>query len=203
MSRRPITEMAALTKKGLLGYEAIWAHMLKFGGDPFTLRHIVEKTSAHPANVRDYLKRLVRAGYAEETAELHGKAKLYRLLKTPGKAPRLQRSGQLVEQGAGRAHMWRSIKMMGVFTTTDLAIAASTESVSITEVYARDYVRFLKQAGYLKVVQPHQNRKSKASYRLLKNMNTGPRAPVVQRIKAVYDPNLNRVMWPVTEGGMS
>ncbi|MBK67898.1 MAG: hypothetical protein CMP22_07175 [Rickettsiales bacterium] len=201
MSGRPITTMLSLKKKGLRGHEAIWEHILNNKSDAFTIRDIDQHTNGKTDSVRDYLKRLVKAGYVVELDEKVGKAKLYRLIKRQKKAPRLSRDGVESTQGTARSNLWRTIKMIGAFTARDLAISASTKSFPITENYAADYVHFLSKAGYLKKLKGskaggNKGRSAKqAVYRLIPSKNTGPKAPMIQRIKSVYDPNLERVVW--------
>ena len=53
----------------------------------------------------------------------------------------------------------------------------------------------LQRAGYLKVAVskgPYR----RARYMLIPARNSGPQAPLIQRIKQVYDPNLGKVVWP-------
>ncbi len=99
--------------------------------------------------------------------------------------------------------MWRAIRMMGAFTAPELALVASTETTKVSCGYAENYIHHLSKAGYLKIVTPHKGGKGRtiASYRLLSNKNTGPRPPVIQGTKAVFDQNLQKVVWQ--KGGLS
>lgn len=44
------------------------------------------------------------------------------------------------------------------------------------------------------MVRPARGR-IRARYRFIAGRNSGPRPPQVQRLKQVYDPNLDRVVW--------
>lgn len=204
MARRTVTEMKPLKDKGLRGYEAIWAHIMSHGTEAFTLTDIEKQTNAKRHTVRDYLLRLMRAGYVERLADKRDLAYLYKAIKRPLKAPRLRRDGTHVTQGSGRDHMWRTMKMLRNFTAKDLAISASTKDVQIKESTAEDYIKFLHRAGYLKVSRPHKKGWAttghKASYIFIPGKNTGPAAPMIQRVKQVYDPNLEQVVWPIKGG---
>lgn len=203
MARRQVTEMQYFTGEGLKGYEALWEHIKSFEARVFTVPDVEKLTNVRRDTVRDYVKRLLRAGYIEEAVNPYGPAKAYRLLKAPRHAPRLQRSGGTVTQGLGRQQLWRTIKMIGSFTSQDLAIAASTEEVTVAKGYADDYIKFLVRAGYLRVMKKSVTGVSTAVYRMIPGKYTGPDAPMIQRIKRVYDPNLKKVVWPIEEGGAS
>jgi len=170
----------------------------------FTYRQLEDWVNRQPHNVRindesikTYVRALAKSGHLEECgSEGEGQyaAKRWKLVNDVGvDAPRVNRKGKSVTQGAARENMWRSIRILGSFDYRDLALAASTESCQVKAGDAKDYLRHLASAGYLATVQ-----KGKAGlparYRLLPSMNTGPRPPQVQRIKQVFDPNLGRVM---------
>ena len=203
MPGRPIDELAA---QGLRGYQAFWRIILEQGsaGAPFTVADIHGKTNAGRDCVREYMLALERGGYLEPAGERPrmgsvAPAKLYRLLKSPKDAPRLRRDGTPVEMGAAREQMWRTIRMLGKFTLRDLVVTASTERTPIKESDAKDYLRYLRAAGYLRS-QRQALPGGPALYHLLPGKNTGPRPPMVQRVRQVFDPNLNRVVWSQAEG---
>ncbi len=204
MARRKVTEMIPHKAQAGVGYEAIWSHIQMYKDQPFTVPDIVAKANADRTSAHDYIKRLVRAGYVEKLPVKQKNAWCYKAVKRPLTAPRLRRDGSQVTQGSGRDHMWRTMKMLRTFTAKDLAISASTKDVRIKENAAVDYIKFLYRAGYLKIAQPHRKGSArvghKASYMFLPGKNTGPKAPVIQRIKRVYDPNLEQVVWP-EDGG--
>lgn len=204
MARRTVTEMKPLKDKGLRGYEAIWSHIRQKGSEHFTLTDIDKLTNAKRQTVRDYLMRLVRAGFVERLENKRGDEWVYKAVKRPLKAPRIRRDGGIVKQGAGRDQMWRTMKMLRTFTAKDLAISASTEEVRIKVTSAEDYLKFLCRAGYLKISTPHKDgypdTSRKATYRFIESKNTGPAAPMIQRVKRVYDPNLEEVVWPADGG---
>lgn len=152
--------------------------------------------------VRSYVRRLERGGYITllEEQKLQGNAvrKLYEIgLRAPHDAPRLSKTGEPVTQGLAQENMWRTMRIIWIFTPRDLAIQATTEEVEVSETAAKDYCKRLKAAGYLVVVKENNGPHSQATYRLIPDKWTGPKAPMIQRIKAVFDPNLGKVVWPV------
>ncbi|PSU49452.1 hypothetical protein C9J12_08155 [Photobacterium frigidiphilum] len=72
------------------------------------------------------------------------------------------------QSGNSKQKMWQSMRILGVFTPSDIA---QTAEVSLN--YASVFVGVLRRAGYLKK-DPSKNGPF-AMYRLLRN--TGPHAP--------------------------
>ena len=202
MPRRPVDKLAA---QNLRGYQAYWRIILDLGRDgaAITVTDVHARTSADRDDVRQYLLALERGGYLElvdQRRRAHNRpgAKCYRLLKSPQDAPRLRRDGSPVEMGSAREQMWRTIRMLGTFTLRDLVVAASTERTPIKEQDAADYLRYLRLAGYL-ASRRQALPGGPAVYRLLPGRYTGPRPPMVQRTRRVWDPNLGQVVWSQTE----
>lgn len=150
------------------------------------------------STIRDFVKRLVAGGYAEETCILD-QQQLYRLLKSSLTTPKLRRDGTVALQGRGQIQMWNMIRgPMGRdgFTTKDLALFASTEEVEIKPNTASSYVKHLNEAGYLACLREGKPRQP-AVYRLKPAMNTGPLPPLVLRSQIVFDQNREAALGPV------
>jgi hypothetical protein len=83
-----------------------------------------------------------------------------------------------------------------------LAAFASTQRNPISQASAKTYVLALASAGYLECVQPavKGGKALPARYRLIPAMDSGHRAPMIQRTKSVFDPNLNKVVWSERKG---
>lgn len=200
MARKTANEMVFFRDQGLKGYEAIWTHILD-AGEAFSITDLEKKTNVIRQTVSDYVRRLLKAGFIQETGvrETPGKRdneKLYEIVKRPRIAPRISRDGKISKQGLGRYHMWQTMKMLKTFTKHELAEYATTDDVKVSVATAKEYIKFLHKAGYLKLLTPSNPGKA-AVYRLIRN--TGHNAPMIQRIKAVFDPNLNEVTWPRDE----
>lgn len=199
MARKPVDQECAERKGKSYGRQAMWETMRAKG--EFTLACVVKASQREKSSVREYFKRLMAAGIIEEAGTVPSpinpcpryQHKLYRLTRDTGHlAPRLSPDGTLLIES--RDQMWRSMKMLSSFTAVDLATAASTEECIVSPADAKDYCKHLLKAGYLVVLQQATPR-SKAVYKLLPSMNTGPYAPKVQRTKLVFDPNRQKVMW--------
>jgi len=154
---------------------------------PFTAGQILAQCdrSVILATIKGLLRQLAAAGIVEETM-----AGSWRVVKRPTQLPHLTRNGRIVR--SGQEAMWNAIRALRVFTPSELAMASSTEERRVTTLTAKSYVARLFAAGYL-ALERAGNPKAQASYRLKPSMNTGPLAPKILRIKAVFDPNREEV----------
>jgi hypothetical protein len=151
----------------------------------------------HRDTIKTYLGCLENGGYVSRMI-LDGLPG-YSLQQDAGvEAPRLRDDGTPVTQGLAQEQMWRTLKMLGgEHTAKQLAASASTPEVEVTEAAAVDYLAWLAKAGYL--VRTGTGKRT-AKYRLIPAKYSGPRPPMIQRVKQVYDPNLDRVVWTRQEG---
>ena len=181
--------------------DAIWAAVreLKTG---FTVGQLESKTRASQDTIKSYLQGLTAAGYLERTDNrANGKPytryekATWNLIKDAGvDSPRINKQGEQVTQGQGRINMWRTMRIIGQFSIKDLAIKSSTELHQVKEQEAKSYIKYLKAAGYIRVLRirrPHQP----TIYQFINARYTGPKPPMVQNIKQVFDPNLGKVVW--------
>ena len=192
--RKPV-HLTATSRKPQ-GRQGIWEE-IRAQRQGFTLTSLSAATDIHKDTIRTYLQGLEAAGYIHKT--FGSPISSYHLERDVGvEAPRITRDGKPVTQGAAREQMWRTMKIMGDFSWRDLAIAASTEAVVVAESDAKDYCANLVLGGYLVVVSKGQGTGKGASpsrYRFNRSRNTGPRPPMVQRLKSVFDPNLRKIVW--------
>lgn len=170
-------------------------------GADFSLKELVLGGEA-TATARDYLIGLEKAGYIAVTQTHHcggrNVEKRWRLARDVGiEAPRVRRDGSAVTQGLAQEQMWRTLVMLGgAVTARELAAHASTDEIPVRETAAADYLGNLLKAGYLALVLPGKGVGRggiPARYRLTRN--TGPRPPMICRTRAIFDPNLGRVVW--------
>lgn len=181
--------------------QRIWESIRRQGNE-FALLDIVRAAHIETETVRTYLTSLINGGYVVQTTPpRHSREKnCYRLERDNGvEAPRLTKSGKPVTQGLATEQMWRTLRMMGdEFNGTELAGLASTDSVAVSSVAARDYLAHLERAGYVAIVSKGHGRGAggvQTRYRFNPGRYTGPRPPMVQRTKSIYDPNLGEVVW--------
>lgn len=198
--RRPAQlELAGGKGSRQRAWEAIRGH-----AGTFTCFQIARKAKIDDETVATYLGSLEKAGFltGEDMAGKPVRArKTWQLVKDNGiEAPRVTREGKPVTQGMGTEAMWRSMKINFDFNAAELAAYASASGVDVSERTAKSYIGALKHAGYLRVITEAVSRGGRlgadqARYSLPPGKYTGPRPPMVQRTKSVYDPNLGKVMW--------
>ncbi|PTU68798.1 hypothetical protein [Chromobacterium haemolyticum] len=176
--------------------------------DSFTLNDVACYADIDIQTAKAYLQALERGGYISSTSPRRNTtiaAKTYRLANDCGvDAPRLNRHGQVVNRGIGNTNMWRVIRMSkSEFDYHSIARDASTPEHQIAPSTAKNYLLALEQAGYLDIVQPSQGKpgggNSPCRLRLrpihpITGKAPGPRAPMVQLLKTVYDPNWAQIV---------
>lgn len=181
--------------------DAIWQAIRAL--ESFTLKdlicHVDRHLKVNDLTVKSYVQRLERGGYLNSTVigQRAGcrQEHAYTLIRNTGvETPRLRQDGKPSEQGRGQEQMWRAMKILRDFDWRDLAIAAGTEEHPIAENTAKGYCVVLAAAGYLAVVRASKPG-AKTRYRFVPSRNSGPRPPQVQRVKQLFDPNLNQVVW--------
>ncbi len=195
MSRRPVDEIAR--SRDAEGRQVIWEAIRAQGDAEFATPDLFGETWISPATIRSYLRCLAAGGILERT-EHPDRAGLrnsvtWHLVRDEGfYAPRLNRKGEPVTQGLGVEQMWRAMRIMKQFTAKDLALHATTDTVSVSVATAKSYCSMLLACGYLACLQK-ANARRQATYRLMPDRNSGPLAPQIQRVKQVFDPNSKRV----------
>jgi hypothetical protein len=200
MGQKPVSVRAAEAGGKPYGRRAIWLCFRELSDKgPVTLLDLALKTRINRGTIRTYMESLVAGGYAEKSHFVRGEWTAYRLIRDVGiEHPRLNKKGETIV--TSRESMWRSMKMLSTFTARDLALTATTSRRAVAPVDAADYCKHLLAAGYLALVSDGGKdgkgaRPLRAVYMLLPGMRTGPLAPMVQRAKVVFDPNINKVMW--------
>lgn len=185
--RGPVNQFGPLQKRQML-WNAIREVVDERGR--FTVREITGRTPLRVDMVRSYVRGLVAAGIVRQAAAggRIGEATQWELARDAGaEAPRLREDGSPVIQGQGRENMWLAMKIMHDFSPRELAVAATMPDCQVRETTAAEYLLYLHRAGYL----ARQN----GRYRLLPGAWTGPFAPMIQRTKRVWDPNLKEIRW--------
>lgn len=193
------------TARKVGGRQGVWQAIRKLR--QFTLQAIANEAAADLTAARTYVDSLRRGGYlavigtappkgaAGNPQSARKRANIFELVKDVGfEAPRVKRDGSPCIQGAAREQMWRAMKLLDSFTPRELALAASTDDQAVSDVDAADYARNLHKAAYLTVIQAATKR-TQARYRFVRNRNSGPLPPQVQRLSSIWDPNLRMVVW--------
>lgn len=173
------------------GRQDIWQAIRRHGDQVFTLDVLLKATGADRKTTADYLRCLVPGGIVKALEDGS-----FKLIDDRGfHAPRLNRAGQPVTQGAGVENLWRSMRGLAEFSPRDLAAHSTTTDVEVTEWTAKSYCQMLLKTGFLRVIQKAEPSKGRqAVYRLIRN--SGPLPPQIQRVKHVFDPNTQQVHIP-------
>jgi hypothetical protein len=201
MSRKPAHILADLKRPQ--GRDVMWSAIRALHRDQgaFTRLDVMHRTRIDDQTIYSYLLGLTKAGYLRCSGHgqsiNHRGAKpfnqvRYELVNDVGvHAPRVTKSGKPVIQGIGQRNLWRCMRILLSFSVRELAAAAA-----VSHGAALDYVRRLKRAQYLVVVGQRSKQHGLGyRYALAAGKNTGPLAPMIQRDKSVFDPNLNKVAW--------
>lgn len=169
--------------------QLIWQEIRK--QRDFTLNSLSSNCKIHRDTIETYVTGLRKAGFVEliEKTAINKPYVVttftenrYRLAKDVGiDAPRVTRDGKILSADINQ-DLWRAMKILKEFSITDL-IAATTQKTTVENV--KTYCLFLTRAKYLK--------RNGLRYVFIKN--TGAKAPQIQRIKAVFDPNLKKVVY--------
>lgn len=175
--------------------QRIW-EQLRIHQDKFQIYTIARCAEVDDETLKTYLRCLINGQYVVKLTDGLFETADYQLIRNTGiEAPRLTRDGRPVTQGLGQEAMWRCLRMLGPMDARQLAFHATSGGVEVKVETARRYVKALKRAGYLQVIQPCNRQRGKLEVlALIPRMNTGPRPPQIQRVGVVYDPNLNKVM---------
>lgn len=195
MPRKPahLTPAGAPTSRDLL-----WVEMRR--RRRFTMAEIADKVGVERETAKDFFHGLAAAGYlvpdGEEPApgvhpNKYGSRTIYVLARDCGvDAPRVRRDGTEFP-ASGRERMWRTMRAMGEFSARDLAAHASAGGAQVAVAEADTYCKYLRRAGYLRVSGSGQE----ARFRFIPSRYTGPRPPMIQRVRRIWDPNLGKVVW--------
>lgn len=187
--RRPIDRRRVVDPRA-----AVW-RAIRERRDAFAVREVGEAAKIDDDTVRSYLKALVAAGILRRAGRREVKpgtaAHLFKVkARPPRETPRVNAAGEPIEpQGLGNEALWRTMKRLGRFRVAELCLMARTERAAPTEAAAKSYLGFLARAGYV--------RREGRFWLFVRSADPGPKPPMVQRVKQLYDPNSGRVVWPL------
>lgn len=200
MSRKPaLLELAG----GKSQRQQIWELIRAFAGTgdgTFTASLLAHTIKSEPDPVREYLKGLGAAGFirilnpdASRPGGRHVK-NVFELVRDNGvEAPRVRRDGSEVTQGRGTEAMWGAMTVLDNFNHWMLADLAQVKPATATT-----YCQLLAKAGYLEVVTPGKGTGKggiATVYRVAMAHRQKPRAPMITRMRSVYDPNIHQIVW--------
>lgn len=185
-------------KGGKSNRQRVW-EAIRQQRDKFSLHLIAEVADVNYDTVQTYLGCLKKAGIIahilkndEKSQNAFAEEIMYLVRDCGIEAPQLRKDGTPCTTGLGTEAMWRTLRILGSVTADELAVYASA-SAPTTKATAQTYLKWLFKAGYVRrsnTRPPH--------YSLVLTKVTGPRAPQIQRIGQVYDPNTATVVYAQT-----
>lgn len=176
----------------------------EIGGNPenggFTAADIARACKVEAPAVSEYLRALHLGGYLgrHEPAHRGEPARYWIELDNGVEAPRVRKDGSEATSGRGNEAMWQAMRhFLPSFDFREVAAYASTAEHPVLPDTAKAYVLALHAAGYLDEIEPAKRgcQAKPARYSLRRDHDSGPRPPMIQRTRTVYDPNLGRVVW--------
>ena len=186
------SKRARLAPAGMLTTrEKLWTAMRRL--ERFTVPELARAAGVdrHAYNVRDYLLGLVRAEIlgVERPAGRPGECSVYVLSRDLGvDAPRVRRDGSMPRESA-QSRMWKSMKILRVFSVRDLVVHAALPDAPIAPAALR-YCQWLARGGYLAPLPREKG--DVARYRFIRD--TGAKAPQILSVKQLLDANTGKIM---------
>lgn len=201
MARRPYTEHITLhlqVPRGFEGYWSIIQSIAENGDGTFTIRAIDALSNVDIDSIKDYVKRLEKAGYVAKVtttsiATTTGirETAIYRLVRNSYTAPRIRRDGTVLPE-TSQDTLWRTMKMLKRFTASGLHLHARGAGCAPPLQTIKRYLNHLAQSGILRRLSPGGGRGHACEYQLV--LNIGARAPKILRAHIVFDPNSNAIL---------
>lgn len=183
--------------------QRVWEAIRGFAGvvdGTFTAADLSRQSKVETDPVREYLKGLAAGGYVRiinpEASRSGGRCvqNVFELTRDNGvEAPRVRRDGTPVTQGRGTEAMWSAMTVLDSFNYWLIA-----ELAQVKPATACNYCLALGKAGYLDVITPGKG-KGKGGIATVWVVaalhRQKPRAPMITRLKSIYDPNIHQIVW--------
>lgn len=178
--------------------QRIWDAIRMFNGKPFTQMDVTPG-GIPDDTARDFLRGLMKGGFlqvVQEPKHSHVRTQWVLANDIGAEAPRVKKNGEIVTAGKGNEAIWGAMQALGTFNARVLA-----EMSGSSEQTVKTYCKLLASAGYLTIDRQGKGKGCggiQSRYRLLRSKISGPRPPMITRIKAVYDPNVHQIVWQQT-----
>lgn len=190
-----------LPSEGLRGPQYYWEVMVSLSAEGgFTITDVHKLTNGRSRRtIKDYVlfcaaqNHIVPVG--EEPLDKHQVATVYKVRQPRATAPIQRRNTFNGSRGRARQQLWTAMRALKLFTVRELAVAATTSDIAVSEKTARSYVGLLVKAEYLAEVGHRVRSGQQARWKLMPAFNTGPQAPAALNHESVlYDRNLGRTV---------
>jgi hypothetical protein len=179
---------------GLTGRDLVWDAMRDLR--TFTVDELCKRTGLKRGSVDDYVQALIKAGLVIRSGDRPsplGNAGSFPRAEysfaaqvVPLETPRVHRDGTIIPQ-SGRQRMWRAMGILKEFSLRDLVATAGLPEAPIEITEAGYYCNWLARGGYLRSA-------ASGRYLVIPAMRHGPRAPMIQRVRRLLDPNTGEIV---------
>lgn len=172
----------------------IWTAMRQSA--TFSVRDLATWTGLPDRTIYDYVQGLFNADYLVCESEYDprgplGNISIYRLERDTGAHPPRMHRGKLIDPNLNPAYrdkrdlLWQAIRELRRFDSAQLTAIVEQHQGAISR-----YLKFLTEAGYLRVLRRNESGKagSWTLYQLIQD--TGPFPPMRRRDGSLFDPNL-------------
>lgn len=194
--RNPILDEAKLPEQPVRSFEEQVWDVARTAQSEFTVRDVRSQVGAEitTGRVRACLEKWQLSGHIARTVDTnnHLPIYLYKVINDCGqKPPQVDNQGQFKPQSTQEI-VWRTVRILKRFNARQIIASANDGETTLNEKAVRYYLFHLHDAGYLTCLNADDNQ-TLAQYAL--TVNTGPKAPEVQRGKKIYDGNLGMVVY--------
>lgn len=188
-----MSRQAANVPAGYTGRDLVWQAIREMR--TFVLQDLVKRTGLRSGTVEDYLRALLKAGLLARSGSQPSPLGIagafpraeYSLVRDLGlDTPRVRKNGTLIPP-SGRQRMWRAMGILKDFSLRDLVATASLPEAGISRREAEYYCDWLTKGHYLRT-------SGNGRYCIVPVMRHGPRAPQVQRVRRLFDPNTGEIV---------
>ncbi len=198
MARKPaILELVG----GKSSRQRVWEAIRRFSHSTcprFTVEDISRLSKVEYDPVRYTFRGLFAAGFLEvvsgHTPGGRGVKNVYRLAMDNGvECPRVRPDGCWITQGRGTEALWAAMTVLDSFSAELVAEIAQVKAST-----AKTYCGLLGRSGYLVAMTPGKGTGKGGMatvWRVASEHRDKPRAPMITRLKAVYDPNIHQIVW--------
>lgn len=219
--RKPVDQSAV---GGVLLRQRVYDAIRARGDQFWTITEISSRAKANTASVQSYVDALQLAGIVESEDERRHKRFLERYPKAAdinfrcsgppvpfydekkfclafnagAEAPRVTQLGEIIEGLTVQELIWKAARVFRRFAWTDIVAVIETVERPVRPATVKAYLADLHAAGYLKKAIPSRPGVP-ALWSLRPERDTGPRAPMVQRSKTIFDPNTGQTVFRWTD----
>ncbi|MDK2124459.1 hypothetical protein [Parachitinimonas caeni] len=181
-------------------YTQVWSAIQALADKPrWRIRDVmIGAPGLSDSAVRQYLNRLLRAGYVEPLPRVPAYGPVYYRAIRPltGKAPLLDGNGQRRPAPVTRQQaIWGTMRRLPQWTIPELAAFASVGERPLSRASVSHYVRQLERAGYLVCLERHPSRTGIPSrYALKPAHRLKPLPPERRSSRVLFDPNTRQTI---------